>query len=68
MLSILKIGDKVKYKNKIGIVSKFVKYMGGYSYGCGQYRRQCSYIAVTVHLEDGMRHINVSPRNLELCE
>ena len=66
MLSKLKIGDRVRYtlKDKIGVVAKFVEYRGSYCYGYRQYREDCPYIAVVVHLDDGKSHISVSPRNL----
>ena len=67
MLSQLKVGDRVKYisKNKISTVAKFTNYQGSYSYGYMHYRKDCPYIAVTIHLDNG-KHINVSPRNLEV--
>ena len=67
MLSKLSIGDKVKYKNKVGIISIFVEYKGSYSYGYKQFRIPCKYTAVVMHLDDGKSHINVSPRNLKMC-
>lgn len=67
MLGKIRIGDPVAYKTKDGTlkrgtVSKLTSY--------GTYRdartKYCQYKSVTVLLQDGGSHINVSPRNLIL--
>ena len=67
-LKTLKIGDRVKYVSKrgvikTGVIAKFVEYKGRYGNWC-EHREYFNYTSVTVHLDDGKSHINVSPRNL----
>ena len=68
MLKKLKIGDRVKYISKEGVVKtgiivKFKKYYGNYG-NIYEHRRYHNYTSVTILLDNSKKHISVSPRNL----
>ena len=72
VLDKLHIGDRVRYISKTGIektgnISKITEYRG--RYGSRLERREYyRYSSVTVALDDGKSHVNVSPRNLQIIQ